>query len=330
MNQQPVESASASSSSLEATLKQGLFAVTAEIAPPASFDPDDLMAKARPLRHLADAVNVTDGASARAHMSALVAASMLVQDGIEPILQLTCRDRNRIALQADLMGAAATGVHNLLLLTGDDPKAGDQPEAKAVFDIDSARLTEMARRMRDRGQLPSGRKIAGRARFFLGAADLPVDPPPGWQPAKLKAKVAAGAQFVQTQFCMDAAVARRYAQRLAEDDATRGLHLLIGVAPLQAAKSARWMRQHLFGTIIPDAFIERLDQAADPAREGQRICVELIEELATISGIAGVHVMAPANQAAVPGVIAEARRRLPRPRQSALADALFEQRVRAT
>src|SRR5205807_6877133 len=143
-----------------------------------SFDPDDLLHKARPLKGLADAVNVTDGASARAHMSALAAAALLAREGIEPILQLTCRDRNRIALQADLMGAAAAGVHNLLLLTGDDPKAGDQPEAKAVFDIDSTRLTEMARRMRDRGQLPSGRKITGRARFFLGAADLPIDPPP--------------------------------------------------------------------------------------------------------------------------------------------------------
>src|SRR4051794_37622142 len=191
-------------SRLEELLRAQQFVITAEIAPPASFDPGDLLATALPLKGLADAVNVTDGASARAHLSAPIAAAILVQDGIEPILQLTCRDRNRIALQADLMGAAASGVHNLLLLTGDDPKAGDQPETKPVFDVDSTALTAMAKALRDRGELPSGRKVAGEARFFLGAADVPIDPPPGWQPTKLAAKVAAGAQFAQTQFCMDA------------------------------------------------------------------------------------------------------------------------------
>jgi methylenetetrahydrofolate reductase (NADPH) len=210
------------------------------------------------------------------------------------------------------MGAAASGVHNLLLLTGDDPKAGDQPETKPVFDLDSTALTGMARRLRDAGELPTGRKVGGKARFFLGAADLPLDPAPGWQPTKLAAKAAAGAQFAQTQFCMDAAVVRRYAQRLAENATTRGLFLLIGVAPLRSAKSARWMRQHLFGTIIPDPFIDRLERAADPAAEGQRICVELIEELAAIPGVAGVHVMAPANEAVVPGVIEAVRKRLTR------------------
>ena len=165
-------------SGLETSLRAGRFVITAEIAPPVSFDRADLLRKALPLKGLADAVNVTDGASARAHLSAPIAAAILVQNGIEPILQMTCRDRNRIALQADLMGAAASGVHNLLLLTGDDPKAGDQPEAKPVFDIDSTKLTEMARLMRDRGELPSGRKITGEAKFLLGTADLPVDPHP--------------------------------------------------------------------------------------------------------------------------------------------------------
>src|SRR5262249_14948510 len=253
---------------------------------------------------------VTDGASARAHLSAPIAAAILVREGIEPILQLTCRDRNRIALQGDLMGAAASGVRNILMLTGDDPKAGDQPDTKPVFDVDSTTLTKMARDLRDKGELPSGRKVTGRADFFLGAADLPIDPPPGWTPDKLAAKIAAGAEFAQTQFCMDAGVARRYAARLAEHAATRGLFLLIGIAPLRSAKSARWMKANLYGTIIPDAYVERLEQAADPAVEGQRIAVELIEELATIPGIAGVHVMAPANDAAVPGVIAQARQRL--------------------
>ena len=146
-------------SQLEQTLRARRFAITTELTPPVSFDPDDLLRKALPLKGLADAVNVTDGASARAHMSALAAASLIAQAGIEPILQLACRDRNRIALEGDLMGAAALGIHNLLLLTGDDPKAGDQPETKPVFDVDSTALTAMARAMRDNGELPTGKAI---------------------------------------------------------------------------------------------------------------------------------------------------------------------------
>jgi methylenetetrahydrofolate reductase (NADPH) len=286
------------------------FALTTEITPPVSCDGGDLIAKALPLKGLADAVNVTDGASARAHLSAPIAAALLVREGIEPILQLTCRDRNRIALQGELMGAAACGVHNILILTGDDPKAGDQPETKPVFDVDSAALTRMACEMRDKCELPSGRKVAGHAHFFLGAADAPIDPPAGWKPDRLAGKIAAGAQFAQTQFCMDAGIVRRYVARLAEHEATRGFPLLIGIAPLRAAKSARWMKENLFGTIIADAYIARLEQASDPAAEGRRIAVELIEELAAIPGVAGVHIMAPANEAAVPEVIAEARARL--------------------
>jgi methylenetetrahydrofolate reductase (NADPH) len=299
-------------SRLEELLRSRQFVITAEITPPVSCEADDLLRKARPLAGLADAVNVTDGASARAHLSAPIAAALLARAGIEPILQFTCRDRNRIALQGDLMGAAASGVHNLLCLTGDDPKAGDQPETKAVFDIDSTTLTAMARDLRDKGELPSGRKVAGRARFFIGAADAPIDPPPDWRPDKLAAKIAAGAEFAQTQFCMDAGVVRRYAARLAAHGATRDLYLLVGIAPLRAAKSARWMKQHLYGSIIPDALIERLERAADPAAEGERIAVGLIEQLAQIPGVAGVHIMAPANEAAVPRVIADARKRLPR------------------
>lgn len=299
-------------SRLEELLRSRQFVITAEITPPVSCDADDLMNKALPLRGLADAVNVTDGASARAHLSAPIAALMLVRAGIEPILQFTCRDRNRLALQGDLMGAAAAGVHNLLCLTGDDPKAGDQPDTKPVFDVDSATLTAMARDLRDKGTLPSGRNVKGRAAFFLGAADAPIDPPPAWRPDKLAAKIAAGAEFAQTQFCMDVGIVKRYAARLAEHAATRGLFLLVGIAPLRSAKSARWMKQHLYGTIIPDAVIDRLEKAADPAAEGERIAVELIEALAATAGVAGVHLMAPANEAAVPRVIAEARKRLPR------------------
>jgi len=295
---------------LEEKLRAGQFVITAEVTPPVSFRADDLLARALPLRGLADAINVTDGASARAHLSAPLAAAMLAREGLEPVLQFTCRDRNRIALEGELMGAAACGIRNILCLTGDDPKAGDQPETKAVFDLDSAALTRIARDMRDKGELPTGRKIAGRAHFFIGAADVPIDPPPGWRADRLAAKAGAGAEFAQTQFCMDREIVRRYAQRIREHEALRGFFLLIGVAPLRSAKSARWMQKHLYGTIIPEQYVERLESAADPALEGERICVELIGELAHIPEIAGVHVMAPANEAALPRVIAEARRSL--------------------
>lgn len=300
-----------SPSGLEQRLRSNRFVLTAELSPPVSCDANDLLRMAMPLKGVADAVNVTDGAGARAHMSALVAAAIVLQAGIEPILQLTCRDRNRIALQSDLMGASVLGVRNLLLLSGDRPSAGDQPDAKPVFDLDARTLTQTARRMRDHGELPTGQKVGGKAEFFLGAADAPIDPPPGWQPESLKSKLAAGAQFAQTQFCMDIEIVRRYVARLT-DAGVSDLYLLIGVNPLRSAKSARWMRNHLFGTIIPDALIARMENANDPAAEGAMICLELIEALSTIDGVAGVHIMAPGNDAAIPTVINEARRRIAR------------------
>jgi methylenetetrahydrofolate reductase (NADPH) len=286
---------------LKDKLQSGRFVITAEITPPASCDPTELIAKAAPFRGLADAVNITDGAGARAHLGAVTAAGILLQNGIEPILQFTCRDRNRIALQSDLLAAAALGVQNLLMLKGDDPKAGDQPDAKPVFDLDTVALTQMTVTMRDKGELPNGRKVTGRMRFFIGAADAPIDPPAGWEPKSLKSKIAAGSEFAQTQFCMDIGVVRRYLARLAKSEIK--LPMLIGISPLRSAKSARWMREKLFGTIISDAIVERMDRAADPAAEGQRICLELIEELSSIPGVAGVHLMAPGNEVAIVGVI---------------------------
>ena len=297
---------------LQERLRQGRFVMTAELVPPLSSDAQELLRKAAALKGIADAVNVTDGAGARAHMSALAASSLLRQAGVEPILQMTCRDKNRLALQSEMMGAAALGIRNLLLLSGDDPKAGDQPDTKPVFDVDSKTLIETARRLRDEGTLPTGRKVTGHADFFIGAADMPVDPPEGWQPNALLAKVQAGAQFAQTQFCMDAAIVRHYVGALEKAGVTSKLALLIGVNPLRSAKSARWMKNHLYGTIIPDSFIARLEKAADPAREGLRICVELIEELSTIRGVAGVHIMAPGNDGAIPEAIAAARARVQR------------------
>jgi methylenetetrahydrofolate reductase (NADPH) len=289
---------------LKDKLATGRFVITAEIAPPATCDAGDLVTKAAPLKGLADAVNVTDGAGARAHLSRVAAAAILLQNGIEPILQLTCRDRNRLALQGSLMGAAALGVRNLLLLKGDDPKQGDQPDAKPVFDYDTAALTAVAVAIRDKGELPTGKKVGGRADFFIAAADVPIDPPVGWEPKSLKAKLAAGCEFVQTQFCMDAAVVRRYMARLAEHGVK--VPFLIGVSPIRSAKSARWMREKLFGTIIPDSTVARLEAAADPIAEGRKLCIDLMKDLATISGVAGVHIMAPGNEAAIADVIKDA------------------------
>ena len=288
-------------SELQARLRRGQFVVTAEITPPVSTDPAEFLQRALPLKGLATAVNVTDGAGAKVHLSSLAAAHFLVQSGIEPIFQVTCRDRNRLALQGDLLGAASLGIHNILVLAGDNPKLGDQPEAKPVYDLDSRGLLAMANAMREGGKLPSGTPIGGELKLVLGAADVPVDPPPGWQPKGLLAKAAAGADFVQTQFCMDAGIVRRYAARLLELGFR--VPILVGVAPIPSARSARWMREKLFGTLIPDEIVGRLEKAADPKREGRRICVELLQALAEIPGIAGAHVMAPMNFAEIPRAI---------------------------
>jgi len=290
-------------SELQARLREGHFVVTAEITPPVSTDPAEFLQRAMPLKGLVTAINVTDGAGAKVHLSSLAAAHFLVQSGIEPIFQMTCRDRNRLALQGDLIGAAALGIHNILVLAGDDPKLGDQPEAKPVFDLNSRDLLAMAARMRSEHKLPTGVEIKGKLGLVLGAADVPVDPPADWNPKGLFAKAEAGADFVQTQFCMDAGVVRRYAARLL--DLGFKLPILIGVAPIPSARSARWMREKLFGTLIPDATVERLEKAADPKEEGSKICIELLQEFAEIPGIAGAHVMAPQNFSQIPRVIAD-------------------------
>ncbi len=290
-------------SRLRSLLESGQFVLTAEVTPPVSSHLPDLLAKAAPLRGLADAVNVTDGAGARAHLDSTVAARTLLDGGIEPILQLTCRDRNRIALQSQLLGAAALGIENVLLLRGDAPKEGDQPEAKPVFDLDAASLAATAVAIRDRGELPHGRKVGGSAHFFIGVADAPIDPPPGWHPESLERKVEAGAQFAQTQFCMDAGVLRRYVERLASLGIAQRLKLIVGVAPLVSARSARWIREHLRGSIVPDRLIERLEAASDPALEGRALCIDLVREYAQIPGVHGVHVMAPLNEAALVPVL---------------------------
>ncbi|MBX6425212.1 MAG: methylenetetrahydrofolate reductase [Variibacter sp.] len=298
--------------SFRSALAAGEFVLTVEVVPPVAGDSALLLAQALPLRGLAHAINVPDGPSARVHMSALAAAGLLQANGLEPILQLTCRDRNRIALQSDLLGAAALGIRNLLILRGDDPRAGDEPQAKPVFDLDTRDLLHVAAAMRDRGRLLSGTELQGeRPDFFLGAADIPVDPPPGWQPASLAAKAEAGARFVQTQFCMDAGVVRRYVAALRQAGLTDRLAILIGLAPLGSVRSALWIRKHLHGAVIPDAIVARLARAADPRAEGRAICLELLHELSEIPGVAGAHLMPIANASAVPDILAQFRRETP-------------------
>ncbi len=299
---------------LRELLASGVFAITAEVTPPLSADPAALLARAAPLRCKADAINVTDAAGARVALSSFAAAAILAGQGIEPVLQITCRDRNRIALAGDLIGAAAQGVRNILVLHGDAPEGGDLPEAKPVYDLDSRAVIALARQMRDGGALPSGRAIEPAPDLYIGAADTPLDPPADWEPAGLQRKADAGADFIQTQFCFDLEVARRYIARLADFGLTERLKILIGVGPIASARSARWMRDKLFGVEVPDATIARLEGAGDEAAEGRRICVELIQGLAEIPGVAGVHVMAPVQKPdAIARVIDESGVRASRP-----------------
>lgn len=282
-------------STLKNKIRAGEFVITAEIVPPLSASGAKLLAEAALLKGKVDAINVTDAAAGKTTMSSFAAAAILAANGHEPILQVTCRDRNRIALAGDLIGAAAQGVENLLILKGDDPKGGDQPEAKPVFDYESGQLLAVARDLRDKGELPSARKVDSPPQFFIGAADVPRRPDANWKAAPLLGKMAAGADFVQTQFCFDLDVARAYIERLREENIVPRLGVIIGVGPIRSAKSARWMNENLFGVHVPPATIERLEAAADQAAEGRRICAELIRGLREIPGVAGAHVMAPAQ-----------------------------------
>ena len=283
-----------SSSQLQSLIDGGTFVVTAEVTPPLSASADTFLTRALPLKGKADAVNVTDAAGARAAMSSFAAAAILKANGIEPILQVTCRDRNRIAMVGDLVGAAAQGVSNLLVLFGDDPAKGDQPDAKAVHDLDSRAVMTMVRRMRDEGTfVDGGRTIEPRPRYFIGGADTPQNPPPGWEPKGLLGKAEAGADFIQTQFIFDLEMARAYFARLRDCGVTERLKFIVGVGPLASARSARWMDANLHGVTVPEAVIGRLEKADDEAAEGRKLCVELIQGMREIAGISGVHIMAP-------------------------------------
>ncbi len=295
-----------SSGRLERVLAEGGFAITAETTPALTTDAIKIAERTADLKGLVDAVNVTDGAGARAHLSSLAAAHfMLRENAIEAVVQFTTRDRNKLALERDLLGAAALGMPNVLCLSGDPITIGDEPEATAVNDLDSRGLVALATALRDEGKLPSGREIDAPPRYFVGAADMPIDPPDGWKPTGLEAKIAAGADFVQTQFCFDMKVLRRYLDRLSEFGIPDKLPMLIGIGPLASARQARWMRDNLFGTIMPDAIIDRLEQADDARAEGRRVCAELLQELKATPGVGGAHLMGPRAEAEIAQTIRE-------------------------
>lgn len=280
---------------LKTLLDRGEFVVTAEITPRLTTAASDFLEQAEPLKGRADAVNVTDGAGGRVAMSSMAASALLLELGIEPIMQMTCRDRNRIALTANLIGAAALGIRNLLVLRGDPPDGGDEPDAKPVFDLESKDVVALARRMRDEGVIPSGRELRSRPDFFIGGADVPFDAPADWEPAALRAKIDGGVDFIQTQFCFEPIVAQRYLERLGEHGILAQVPMILGVGPIVSAHSARWMNENLYGVTVPQYIIERLDGADDQAAEGQQICAELIELYRVMPGVSGVHIMAPAQ-----------------------------------
>ncbi len=267
--------------------------MTAEITPPRSASLDSLTVAVSDLKPAVTAINLTDGASARVRMSSSAAAIHIKQLGMEPILQITCRDRNRIALQSDLLGAAAFGVRNVLVLTGDAVEAGDDPDAKPVFDLNSRQLIAALKKMSAESVTLSGSELTSAPDFFLGAADVPFDVAGDWTPDGLQAKLDAGAQFIQTQYCFDMGLLERYMARLNDHGLTEKMYFLVGLGPLRSANGARWMRDNLPGTVMPDGIIRRMEAARDARAEGISICAELLQQAKDTSGVAGAHLMAP-------------------------------------
>jgi methylenetetrahydrofolate reductase (NADPH) len=290
---------------LERVLRAGVFAVTTELDPPDSADPEDVYRRARVFDGYVDAINATDGSGANCHMSSLAVCALLTRVGYAPVMQISCRDKNRIAIQGDILGGAAMGVCNMLCLTGDGVANGDHPQAKPVFDLDCITLLDIGRTLRDEHRFQSGRKITFAPRVFFGAAENPFAPPFDWRPDRLAKKIAAGAQFIQTQYCYDVPRLKAFMARVDELGLAERAFILVGVGPLRSAKAAEWMRTHVPGVHIPDEVVRRVAGAQDQAREGRRVCVDLIREIRAIKGVAGLHVMAYRQEEAVAEVITE-------------------------
>jgi 5,10-methylenetetrahydrofolate reductase len=296
----------------EQACNSGKFIVTVEVAPPDSADPSVLVERARRFEGLVDAINITDGAGGNCHMSSVAASAVLATHGLTPVYQVACRDRNRIAIQGDILGAAALGVRNILCLTGDDVSQGDHPQAKPVFDLDSVTLLGITRGMRDRGEYASGRKLTTAPNLFIGATINPFVPPYLDRIVNLEKKVAAGAQFIQTQFCFDVPLLEDFMREVRARELHKRCRIIVGVGTLGNAKALRWMANHVPGVHIPEALLQRIAAAADQKAEGKRACIEIIQAVAGIEGIAGVHLMGHKNDEVLADIILESGLRAPR------------------
>lgn len=301
-------------SRLKKVLVKGDFAVTSECGPPKGADPEAVLRKGELLKGKVDAVNVTDNQTAIVRMSSMAACALLKSAGMEPVLQVVVRDRNRIALQSDILGASALGIRNVLCLSGDHQSFGNQPQAMGVFDLDSIQLVQTVRTMRDQGLIIGGEKLSRGPELFIGAAANPFADPLPFRVVRLAKKVAAGAEFIQTQCVYNLERFETWMQMVRD----RGLHektfILGGVTPLKSAKMAKYMRDKVSGMDIPDQIIERMEKAppGKQREEGIRICVETVERLKEIPGVKGVHIMAIEWEEAVEEIVERAGL-LPRP-----------------
>lgn len=293
-----------SNSHLEAVLADGHFAVTAEIGPPKGARGDSVFEHAVLLKDYTDAQNLTDNQTAVTRLSSLAAAVHVLRAGGEPVLQMTTRDRNRIALQSDLLGAASLGIRNVLCMTGDHPKFGNHPEAKGVFDLDSIQLVDMARKMCS-GHLLCGEELKSPPHLFIGAVENPFAEPFAMRVLRLGKKITAGARFFQTQVVYDIETFARWMAGVRERGWHEKAYILAGVVPPKSVGALRYMRK-VPGIVVPEALIKRMQQAQNKAEEGKRIAVELIRQLRAIEGVRGVHIMAIMWEDAVPEIVTEA------------------------
>ncbi|WP_218024891.1 methylenetetrahydrofolate reductase [Nocardia pseudovaccinii] len=297
-----------STGGLRDALHEGRFAITAELSPPRGADAHAIERNAAHLRGWVDAVNVTDNQGARVRMSSLGASVLVQRAGLSPVMQLTCRDRNRMALQSDLLAAGALGVPHVVLLTGDHPRAGDHPEAKPVFDLDGVQLTWLARTLRDEGVMASGGELTVRPQWMVGTVENPFSPPLSLRADRLAKKVAAGAEFVQTQYVFDIDVFAQWMSRLRDMGVTERCAVLAGVGPIRSLRMLEFLRTSVPGVVVPADVDHRLrgvpaDRVAD---EGIQLCAETIARLAEIPGVAGVHVMAFGFERGVPEILERA------------------------
>jgi 5,10-methylenetetrahydrofolate reductase len=273
-----------------------------------------------------------DASGANCHMSSVGICALLTRMGYAPVMQISCRDRNRIAIQGDVLGASAMGVANILCLTGDGVQAGDQPGAKPVFDLDCMSLLETVRVMRDDQKFLSGRKLTSPPHVFLGAAINPFAPPYDFRPHRLAKKIEAGAQFVQSQYCFDVPMFREYMKRARDMGLDEKCFVLCGVGPLASAKTARWIRSNVPGIHIPDDVIKRLEGAQDQKREGKKLCIDIIDEVKEIDGVSGIHVMAYRQEEFVAEIVHESgalRGRKPWKREARPDDQMVAERMDA-